>query len=108
MQHEARKTIAVIGAFVILLYVTFGIFTLLTPLPEHPEIIRARAKILIQESETQQQFAWIRQVIYAGISILVAGVLIVSGSLWLLGRVLRSQGCVPSPVPRHQLRGHQL
>lgn len=85
--RELRKTICLIGIFVVAVLFMQNMFVVLGPAPESPEMSRAKASVLVKEAEARLQFEWLKQTIFVGIAALVSGVILVSCSLWAATRI---------------------
>lgn len=100
---EIRKTIALMGVILILSITVQNLFVLFTPLPENPEMARAKADVYVKEAEARLEFQWLKTTLYAGIISLLSGGMLVFSSLWAATKILSKQG-----FPRKQITGHKL
>lgn len=104
---ERIQLVAIIGLFIFLGMVANNIFVLLTPIPDSPEMARAKAEAFLKETEADLQHRWLWET-YAvaasvlGVILIVCGVIFWGAFLVLRSIVARStplhgQLCLPLP-----------
>lgn len=86
--REMRKTIVLVGVITLIVLLMQNLFIMLGPVPDSPEIARAKASVLVKDAEARLQFEWLKQTVFVGIASLFSGVILVSFSLWTATRLL--------------------
>lgn len=92
------KMMLVIALFILTGAVVNQVFFVLTPLPESPEMARARAEIAVERAKADLTQRSIYLTFGVGVAVIGAGILICFGSFWLALVVIRKieRGYVPS------------
>lgn len=101
MNNERTNLVIIIAVFALVYLIINNAFVLLTPLPESPEMQRAKAEIAIKQAEADIQNQKIYQTYLVAIGVIVAGLLLCFGSLWLAFRVIKvvAAGITPHVLP---------
>jgi len=92
------KMMLVIALFILTGALGNQIFFILTPLPESPEMARAKADIAVERAKADIAQRSIYLTFGVGVAVIGAGILICFGSFWLAFFVIRKieLGYVPS------------
>jgi len=88
--------VALIGAFVLTGIIINHAFTLLTPLPDGPEMARAKAEALLMEAEANIQAQYLFRTFLVGLLLIISGIVVCFGSFWIALRILTA------PLRLHQ------
>lgn len=90
--RELRKTIALIGVFMVAVLLIHHTFAVLSPMPESPEMARAEAEVFVNESDVRLQIDWLKSMLWVGAATLFSGVIIVTFGLWAATRFVLGRG----------------
>ena len=110
--NERTKLILIIGVIILAGMVINNIFMIMTPIPESPVMQRANAQIKIQQAEADIQNQTIYRTYLVAIGVIVAGLLLCFGALWLALKTIQAvgRGLIPQalPEPRQQINPYAL
>ena len=87
---ERMKLVAIIAIFVLAGMTINHAFVLLSPLPDSPEVERAKAKVLIMQTEANLQNQHLYRTFMVGAVLVLSGIVMCFGSLLLALHIVKS------------------
>ena len=110
--NEKTKLVLIVGVIVLAGMVINNSFILLTPVPESPVMARASAAIALQQAAADIQNQHIYTTYLVAIGVIIAGLFLCFGALWLALKTIQAvgRGLIPQalPEPRQQINPYAL